>query len=90
MKVEVAVLGSPSLTVLMVSVDVTELEAVHAEPCKRSEEGDGAGLALTVSSTVSCFRFQQLVLRTLYTVCVALFRTAIERASCGVHMYPHS
>ena len=40
--------------------------------------GGGAGLS-TLSWTVICFIFQQLVFRTLW-----LFRTAVKRTSCGV------
>ena len=37
MKVEVAVLGSPFLTVLMVSLDVTELERSELRSCVKVE-----------------------------------------------------
>ena len=50
MKVEVAVLGSPSLIVLMVSVDVKQHlkkneEQANLEPRRDQKQGGGAGLS---------------------------------------------
>ena len=83
-KVEVAVLGSPSLIVLIVSVDVKQHErrrSIQSEHRRDEEEGDGdrlsqgAGLSFA-SGLNSCFSD---------IVFVTLLRTAVETTVSEVH-----
>ena len=67
MKVEVAVLGSPSLTVLMVSMEVKQhlkKNWIRGSPARWGSHG--------VSWTVFCFRLFSTV-DSVDTVCVTLF-----------------
>ena len=72
----------------MVSVDVKHHEARRrsgrTEPSRAQEKGDGAGLSHLDRFIVSLQSCSSTV-ASPDTVFVTLFRTAVERASCGVH-----
>ena len=63
-------------------MDASGIQDVITEP-RNDQKSRRWSWAPTVSQTVFCFMFQQLILRTLSFV--ALFRTAVERANCGLH-----
>ena len=97
MKVEVVALGSPSLIVRMVSVDVKQhlkkkqkkQKKQKKPPPRRSTETMQVNSEVEsgfhgLSWTVFCFRLFSTV-GSVDTVSVTLFPTTVGRASCIVH-----